>query len=150
MRATKSFFAAFKPISPRFQSLLVKPALIEKGLTVLLHPAGRWSLSPDGLALERRFRFANFRNTWKFMNSVAAETKRLGHHPEWANVYNSVFIRWTTHSEPGLTDMDVEMARFCDERAEELGEIKSNRTEDELVRENRLIEILNVNNDSQD
>ncbi|SZF00519.1 unnamed protein product [Blumeria hordei] len=150
MRATNSLLAAFRPFSPRYQSMPVNPTLIEKGLTVLLQPAGRWSLSPDGLALERRFRFANFRNTWKFMNTVAAETKRLGHHPEWANVYNSVFIRWTTHSAPGLTDMDVEMAKFCDERAEELGEIKSIRTEENLVREKRLIENLNVNDTSQD
>ena len=38
-------------------------------------------------------------------------------------VYNTAFIRWTTHSPPGLSAKDVLMARFCDEKAEECGEL---------------------------
>jgi 4a-hydroxytetrahydrobiopterin dehydratase len=38
-------------------------------------------------------------------------------------VYNTTFIRWTTHSPPGLSAKDVEMARFCDEQAAVFGEV---------------------------
>ncbi len=38
-------------------------------------------------------------------------------------MYNTSFIRWTTHSPPGLSEKDVLMARFCDEKAEECGEL---------------------------
>lgn len=38
-------------------------------------------------------------------------------------VYNTTFIRWTTHSPPGLSAKDVLMAKFCDEKAEECGEL---------------------------
>lgn len=67
------------------------------------------------------------------MNAIAAKCKEEKHHPEWVNVcppnppptihlifpqvYNTVFIRWTTHDLPGLTSKDIRMATFCDEEA---------------------------------
>ena len=42
---------------------------------------------------------------------------------ELSKVYNTTFIRWTTHSPPGLSEKDVLMARFCDEKAAECGEV---------------------------
>lgn len=53
----------------------------------------------------------------KFMNDVAAEAKRLRHHPEWSNIYNTVFIRWSTHDIGGLSSQDLRLARICDELA---------------------------------
>jgi len=57
------------------------------------------------------------------MDRVAQECKTAKHHPEWANTYNTVFVRWTTHSPKGLSEKDVTMALFCDEYAAELGEV---------------------------
>ena len=58
------------------------------------------------------------------MNEVADECKKARHHPEWSNVYNVVFVRWTTHHESkGVTERDVQMASFCDDVAERLGEV---------------------------
>ena len=57
------------------------------------------------------------------MDRVAQECKTARHHPEWANVYNTVFVRWTTHEPKGLSEKDVAMAMFCDEHARELGVI---------------------------
>jgi 4a-hydroxytetrahydrobiopterin dehydratase len=57
------------------------------------------------------------------MNAVAEECKVKKHHPEWSNVYNTTFIRWTTHSPPGLSTKDIEMAQFCDEQALVFGEL---------------------------
>ena len=53
----------------------------------------------------------------KFMSDVAAEAKRLRHHPEWSNIYNTVFIRWSTHDIGGLSSQDIRLARICDELA---------------------------------
>jgi 4a-hydroxytetrahydrobiopterin dehydratase len=39
-------------------------------------------------------------------------------------VYNTTFIRWTTHSPSGLSEKDVVMARFCDEQAAICGELE--------------------------
>ncbi|CAK7565548.1 MAG: hypothetical protein SEPTF4163_003465, partial [Sporothrix epigloea] len=78
--------------------------------------AGRWSLTANGQAIERSFKFKNFTKTWDFMTSVALQCKLNNHHPEWSNVYNTTYIRWTTHhSGPGLTYKDIALAEMCDE-----------------------------------
>jgi hypothetical protein len=38
-------------------------------------------------------------------------------------VYNTTYIRWTTHSPRGLTDKDVILASLCDELAKSFGEL---------------------------
>jgi len=76
-----------------------------------------WSLTGDGTGLEKTFRFKSFKATWDFMNAVAQECKKQRHHPEWSNVYNMTFIRWTTHHPQGLSAKDILMARFCDGQA---------------------------------
>jgi len=37
-----------------------------------------------------------------------------------SQVYNKVTIKWTTHSARALTEKDTDMARACDEFAEEM------------------------------
>ena len=51
------------------------------------------------------------------MGDVANTAQKERHHPEWSNVYNTVFIRWTTHHTGGLTDKDVNLASICDDLA---------------------------------
>ncbi|KIW08009.1 uncharacterized protein PV09_00955 [Verruconis gallopava] len=87
----------------------------------LLPPQSSWRLTPSGEGIQRTFKFKTFKAAWSFMDRVAAECKTARHHPEWANVYNTVFIRWTTHQPKGLSEKDVAMAMFCDEHAKELG-----------------------------
>ncbi|KAH7386220.1 pterin 4 alpha carbinolamine dehydratase [Cadophora sp. MPI-SDFR-AT-0126] len=95
----------------------------EEVAPLLKSNGGKWTLIESGKGVERGFKFKTFKKTWEFMNHVAAECAVQKHHPEWSNVYNTTFIRWTTHSPPGLSGKDVVMARFCDEKAGECGEI---------------------------
>jgi len=83
-------------------------------LDSLLPPAGSWQLNTTSTALERTFKFRTFRSAWSFMSLVATHAASQRHHPEWSNIYNRVFVRWTTHSEGGLSGKDVEGARACD------------------------------------
>ena len=41
-------------------------------------------------------------------------------------VYNSTFVRWTTHSPKGLSKLDVEMAKICDSIAQDFGVVEAN------------------------
>ncbi|POS85640.1 hypothetical protein EPUL_003398 [Erysiphe pulchra] len=86
---------------------------------------GRWTIASDAKGVERTFKFKGFKNAWAFMNIVASESVLKKHHPEWSNlqIYNTVFIRWTTHSPAGLSEKDVMNARFCDQHAKVFGEI---------------------------
>jgi len=40
-----------------------------------------------------------------------------------AKVYNTTFIRWTTHNPAGLTDKDLTLAAACDALARDFGEV---------------------------
>ncbi|KAK9412776.1 putative Pterin 4 alpha carbinolamine dehydratase-domain-containing protein [Seiridium unicorne] len=84
---------------------------------------GRWTLIPSGEGMERSFKFKTFAKTWDFMTAVALQCKLKNHHPEWSNVYNTTFIRWTTHSPQGLSAQDVELASICDSLAKDFGEV---------------------------
>ncbi|KAI1394102.1 transcriptional coactivator/pterin dehydratase [Hypoxylon trugodes] len=102
----------------------------ETALTRSLEPllasagrGGRWALIPGGEGLERNFKFKTFAKTWDFMTAVSLQCKLKNHHPEWSNVYNTTYIRWTTHNPKGLSAKDVELAAICDGLARDFGEI---------------------------
>jgi len=71
-----------------------------------------WAL--DQHKLFRQFVFANFVETFGFMSQVALLAERLGHHPEWSNVYNRVEIHLTTHDAGGLSALDFTLAKQID------------------------------------
>lgn len=73
-----------------------------------------WALREDGLAITRRFTFADFNAAFGFMARVALIAEKLDHHPEWSNVWNRVDITLTTHDAGGLSVRDIAMARMID------------------------------------
>ncbi|KAH8121333.1 transcriptional coactivator/pterin dehydratase [Trichoderma asperelloides] len=105
---------------PRFMSSH-SPAKLEP---LLVSNGGKWTLTSDGEALERSFKFKNFTKTWDFMTAVSLQCKIWNHHPEWSNVYNTTFIRWTTHVPKGLSDKDIGLATLCDALAKDFGELE--------------------------
>ena len=87
--------------------------LTNDALAEVLADLDGWSLVEDGTAIEAEFSFKGFNGAFGFMTRVALAAERQNHHPEWSNVYNRVTIRWTTHSEGGVTELDVKLARTC-------------------------------------
>ena len=87
--------------------------LTNEALAEVLADLDGWSLVEDGTAIEAEFSFKGFNAAFGFMTRVALAAERQNHHPEWSNVYNRVTIRWTTHSEGGVTELDVKLARTC-------------------------------------
>jgi len=69
-----------------------------------------WSLSEDGTALERSFRFKDFSEAFGFLARVAMHAEKVDHHPEFTNVWNRVDFRLTTHDTGGVTERDVKLA----------------------------------------
>lgn len=80
-----------------------------------------WTLSADGVAITRSYRFADFRAAFGFMTQVALAAEKADHHPEWFNVYNRVDVRLTTHDAGGLTERDFALAAVADAAALALG-----------------------------
>lgn len=76
-----------------------------------------WSLRDDEKAIQRKFKFENFREAFAFMTKVAMIAEKQDHHPEWFNVYNRVEITLTTHDAGeggGLSLRDTKMAKAID------------------------------------
>lgn len=84
--------------------------LDEPAVLAALESLEGWSLTADGLAIERSFRFRNFTQAFSFMTEMALLAEKMNHHPEWSNVYGRVDVRLTNHAAGGLTDLDTHMA----------------------------------------
>ena len=67
-----------------------------------------WQEQDD--ALIREFELASFPAAIAFVDRLAELAERENHHPDIDIRYRRVTVRWTTHSEGGVTARDREMA----------------------------------------
>lgn len=87
------------------------------------------------------------------MTAVSLQCKLKNHHPEWSNVgpvpcclrrgcpsrastdtqqvFNTTFIRWTTHNPEGLSSKDLDLAATCDALARDFGEVVEESTKEQ-------------------
>lgn len=83
------------------------------------HSAGPWTFADD--RLHRKFVFRNFIEAMGFMTRAAIVAEKMGHHPEWSNVYRTVEVQLTTHSSGGVTGLDLELAESMESLARSSG-----------------------------
>lgn len=88
--------------------------LADKARTDALGKLDGWKDAQGGGAIHKSFKFADFNEAWGFMTRVALAADKADHHPEWSNVYNRVEITLSTHDAGGVTDKDIELAKFID------------------------------------
>ena len=75
-----------------------------------------WHLTNVGReAVEKIFKFSDFKQAFSFMTNIALKAEEIGHHPEWENVYNKVKITLTTHDVGGLSKLDYDLATYIDD-----------------------------------
>lgn len=81
-----------------------------------------WNVADEGRdAIERRFKFADFKAAFAFMTAAALKAEQMDHHPEWFNVYSRVDVILTTHDADGVTAKDIALAQYMDKIAAQLG-----------------------------
>jgi 4a-hydroxytetrahydrobiopterin dehydratase len=76
-----------------------------------------WQVLPGRDAITKQFRFDDFNAAFGWMARVALMAEKLDHHPEWLNVYSRVDVTLSTHDVGGLTELDIQLARFMDQAA---------------------------------
>ena len=87
---------------------LLDPAIVDAALA----DGVAWERQGDELVKTRRG--TDFADALAYVNAVGALAEAMNHHPDIDIRWNTVTMRLTTHSEGGLTDLDLELARRID------------------------------------
>ena len=73
-----------------------------------------WRYDEGARAIRRDFAFAGFGEAFAFMTRAALAAEKADHHPDWSNSWNRVAVALSTHSEGGVTEKDIALARVMD------------------------------------
>ncbi len=68
----------------------------------------------NGKAIQRVFRFPDFKAAMQFVNRVADAAEQANHHPDIDIRYNTVTMALVSHDSGGVTQRDVRMAGVID------------------------------------
>lgn len=90
---------------------MTRNRLTDEQLKDALSELEGWQKIEEREAIHKSFKFKDFNAAFGFMTRTALHAEKLDHHPEWFNVYNRVDVTLTTHSEDGITELDIKLAR---------------------------------------
>jgi len=88
------------------------PPLSKEEARELLEETPQWTLKDN--AIEREFRFKDFREAVNFVNKVADVAEKENHHPDIYIYYNRVRLELSTHKIGGLSRNDFILAAKVD------------------------------------
>lgn len=71
----------------------------------------------DGDAITKTFRLPTFKEAIAFVTRIADAADRADHHPDIDIRYRRVTVRYSTHSEGGITEKDLQGAREAERAA---------------------------------
>lgn len=74
-----------------------------------------WTLSDDGVWIERQFPFDNFSESIAFVNKVGELAEEEGHHPDITFGWGYAKVIFYTHKIKGLHENDFIMAAKVDQ-----------------------------------
>lgn len=81
----------------------------DKEIKDLTDTLGKWKR--DGESLVANFEFKDFAGAMDFVNRVAEKAEEANHHPDIDIRWNKVRLVLSTHSEGGITQKDLDLAR---------------------------------------
>jgi 4a-hydroxytetrahydrobiopterin dehydratase len=87
---------------------VLTPEMVQESLRSL----PRWKL--EGKEIVRSYEFPDFAAAMVFVNQVAEQAEKAGHHPDIDIRYNKVRLALVSHDEGGLTKRDMAMAETID------------------------------------
>jgi 4a-hydroxytetrahydrobiopterin dehydratase len=71
----------------------------------------------EGKGIKRQFTFSDFPGAVAFVNRLVPEAESSDHHPDIVINYRRVTLLYSTHSEGGLTQKDIDGAAMADRKA---------------------------------
>jgi len=88
------------------------PLLSREEIEKRLPPLAGWRL--DGDAIVKTFTFAGFPEAAAFVTRLVPGAEAADHHPDIEIHYKRVTLRYSTHSEGGLTEKDFAGAKTAE------------------------------------
>jgi 4a-hydroxytetrahydrobiopterin dehydratase len=92
------------------------PRLTDAAVAEALAGVSGWRVEAGELT--RGFHFRDFVEAFGFISQVAILQEQLDHHATITSTYADVNIAMHTHSEGGITEKDIELARRISGRAD--------------------------------
>ena len=86
--------------------------LDEAAIRKALEGLTAWTL--EGAAIRRQYTLPSFPDAIAFVTRLAFDAEAADHHPDILINYKRVTLTYSTHSEGGLTQKDVDGARKAD------------------------------------
>lgn len=87
---------------------VLAPEMVQESLRSL----PQWKL--EGKEIVRHYQFSDFAAAMVFVNQVAEQAEKAGHHPDIDIRYNKVRLALVSHDKGGLTRRDMGMAKTID------------------------------------
>ena len=84
------------------------PVLTDSEIQQALGSLQGWQ--QNGKAIQRVFRFPDFKAAMVFVNKIADAAEQANHHPDIDIRYNTVTMALVSHDSGGVTQRDVRMA----------------------------------------
>ncbi len=86
--------------------------LTDAQLAEALKAVPEWSEVSE--AIQRTYRFGDFRQSMAFVAQVADAAEQAQHHPDILVRFNKVTLTLSTHDAGGITNKDFDLAARCD------------------------------------
>ena len=77
-----------------------------------------WSVNNNELKIS--YKLNSFMEVMSFANLVADKSEQIKHHPKIIINYNNIEFRLITHDIGGLSELDIQLAKFIHETCNEL------------------------------
>ena len=90
------------------------PTLSDAEIAQALEALPGWEY--EDAEITRQFRFKDFVEAFGFIAQVATLQEQMNHHATITNTWAYVTIQLSTHTEDGITEKDIELARRISER----------------------------------
>jgi 4a-hydroxytetrahydrobiopterin dehydratase len=75
----------------------------------------------DGPSIRRTYDFPDFAAAIRWIDQMAVIAEAMNHHPDVDLRWRRVFVTLTTHSEGGITALDIDLAHHLESKAREFG-----------------------------
>jgi 4a-hydroxytetrahydrobiopterin dehydratase len=90
------------------------PRVRDEQARQLLSQLQGWTIDAEETSIHRAFKFRNYFETMAFVNAVAWIAHGEDHHPDMEVSWGQCTVRWSTHSNHGLSENDFICAAKVD------------------------------------